>query len=432
LGKHGFVKVGVLLVVSVLALSVVVQTADAAVLENVTSWSWDHIAEVNSVAVGDVDKDGKAEIVTGGHCYPDPTVAQLCIWNGATLTLETVKTWSWGDSTFINSVAIGDVDGDGWTEIVTGGYYDDGTRRVAQLCVWSWNNVVLMLDKVQTWFWTGNTAINSIAIGDVDGDGNLEIVTGGYYDDGSRNVAQLCVWNWNGGAMILENVRTWYWGHNTAVSAVAVGDVDGDGGMEIVTGGGYWDGENPAESQLCVWSGASLAFEKVKTFHWGYSDNGIWCIAIGNVDNDASMEIVTGSSYWDGPSYGLLCVWSGLTLGLESYTTWGTSVHIYGVSLGDVDGDGKAEIVTGGTVYNGSYMVFQLCVWSTVWGTYSMVLENNQTWLWGNSASVNSVAIGDVDGGGLKEIITGGEYFDGWGGGWIAQLCVWEIGGSIL
>ena len=46
--------------------------------------------------------------------------------------------------------------------------------------------------------------INSVAVGDVDGDGQVEVVTGGFYDDGVRNVAQLCVWS--GSSLVLENV----------------------------------------------------------------------------------------------------------------------------------------------------------------------------------------------------------------------------------
>ena len=122
----------------------------------------------------------------------------------AELTSENVRTWYWTDDTIVESIASGDVDGDGQTEIVTGGYYDDGTRYVAQLCVW--NGATLALENVRTWYWTGGTRVYSVAVGNVDGDAQTEIVTGGHYSDGTRNVAQLCVWN--GATLTLENVKT--------------------------------------------------------------------------------------------------------------------------------------------------------------------------------------------------------------------------------
>ena len=71
-------------------------------------------------------------------------------------------------------------------------YHNDGTRNRAQLCVW--DGSTLALEEVTTWYWTGNTYINSVAVADVDGDGQTEIVTGGLcYVFPNRN-AQLCVW----------------------------------------------------------------------------------------------------------------------------------------------------------------------------------------------------------------------------------------------
>ena len=194
-------------------------------LQNVESWYWTSNTQARYVATADVDSDGHNETVTAGY-YNDGSrdVAQLCVWNGATGALKNVRTWYWVDNTVINSMALGDVDNDGDVEIVTGGSFYDGSRDNAQLCVW--NGATLALENVKTWYWTGDTSINSLALGDVDGDGKVEIVTGGYYVAGPK-IAQLCIWD--GSTLNFENVKTWYWTGDTSINSLALGDVDGDG-----------------------------------------------------------------------------------------------------------------------------------------------------------------------------------------------------------
>ena len=79
-------------------------------------------------------------------------------------------------------------------EIVTGGSYFDGTRWVAQLHVW--NGATLAVEEVQAWYWTSQTLkyvllLSVMLMAMV----LIEIVTGGSYNDGTRWIAQLLVWN---------------------------------------------------------------------------------------------------------------------------------------------------------------------------------------------------------------------------------------------
>ncbi len=106
------------------------------------------------------------------------------------------------------------------------------------------------MDRLAGWYWAGNTAIKSVAIGDVDSDGQPELVTGGQYNDGSRDVAQLKIWS--GSSIAFENVKTWYWTGNTTINSLSVVDVNGDSSTEIVAGGTFYDGTR-LNSQLTVW-----------------------------------------------------------------------------------------------------------------------------------------------------------------------------------
>ena len=151
-------------------------------------------------------------------------------------------------NTVVNSVALGDVDGDGQVEVVTGGYFNDNTRNVAQLIEWTGSS--LAVDRLQSWYWYGNTVVNSVALGDVDGDGQVEVVTGGYFNDNTRNVAQLI--EWTGSSLAVDRLQSWYWTNNTVINSVCIGDVDNDSKTEVVTGGYFNDGSRLV-SQLTVW-----------------------------------------------------------------------------------------------------------------------------------------------------------------------------------
>jgi hypothetical protein len=403
-------------ITALLSLTILASPASAIVVQDSVSWFWYSDTSASSVASGDVDNDGSQEIVTGGY-YNDGTrwVAQLVVWDAATLAVENVRFWYWNFDTQIMSVAIGNVDADADVEIVTGGSYFDGTRWVAQLVVWT--GATLAFENVRTWYWTGDTQIASVKIANVDADADVEIVTGGSYFDGTRDNAQLVVWT--GATLAFENVRTWYWTSNTYIESIAVANVDGDVETEIVTGGSYFDGTQ-YNAQLVVWSGVALALENVKSWYWT-SNTYIESVVAGNVDADADVEIVTGGSFNNGAlDNAQLVVWTGASLALENVKTWTNGPYraaITSLAYGDVNNDAIVDIVTGGTQFDGIRSNAQITIQPG-----STLLGNTGTnWYTTSETNIESIAIGNI--GGSNYIISSGSHYDLFRSN--AQLVVW-------
>ena len=272
---------------------------------------------VSSIFINDVDKDGAPEIVTAGRASNDfQSSAQLCIWqwDGSRLDLKKNVEWCAMKDAYAYSVYAYDLNNDGETEIVTGGYDNDLTNSSGQLRVWHWNGEELNVEANVEWRMVegvygvtisgnpmGNTVVNNLKVEDVDDDGVPEIVTGGWTYDGEKFNAQLRIWNWNGHAFILEKSHEWITEDITEVKAISINDVDDDGKLEVVTSGltsvyGSFNNTEatPDAAQLRVWNWNSNTLTLKQTEDWTIGDGVVaWNVATGDVDKDGTVEIVT-------------------------------------------------------------------------------------------------------------------------------------------
>jgi WD40 repeat protein len=169
-----------------------------------------------------------------------------------------------------------------------------------------------------------------------------------------------------------------------------VGDVNGDHFADIIAGAG-------SGGQVKVWSGrdgAELAsFQAVSPGH----RRGIH-VAAGDLDGDGRAEVIVGIG---GKKGGQVRVLDGLD-GEEwrRFTAFPGSSYRGGVSVaaGDVDGDGRAEIIAGQSWRRGGMAVFHV-------GEDSIIQTQRIKSGDGSARRGVEIAAGDVTGDGRAELV---------------------------
>ena len=173
------------------------------------------------------------------------------------------------------------------------------------------------------------------AVGDVDGDGSMEVL----WSVGGNSTGPDFLFVADPIAGIeWQNVHL-----DGPLSAVAVGDVDDDGENEIVmasfeSNSGYADGVISifdATTHELEWQSTDLP--NIDTWH------GINSVRIADVDNDGETEFVIATSDLHD---GLVQVYNGRTHMLEGQSANYDHFDVFtAVEVADVDGDGTTEII---------------------------------------------------------------------------------------
>ncbi|OQY27229.1 MAG: hypothetical protein B6244_11210, partial [Candidatus Cloacimonetes bacterium 4572_55] len=169
-----------------------------------------------SVAFGDVDGDGNLDIAVGNSW------AQNVVYRNNGSDFSTLTPWNFGTgNNYTESVAFGDVDGDGYLDLAVGNRYQQNVV---------YRNNGTDFSTLPSWnFGTGSENTRSVAFGDVDGNGDLDIAVGNY--DSQQNV----VYRNNGSDF--TTLTPWNFGTgNDYTESVAFGDVDGDGDLDVAVG----------------------------------------------------------------------------------------------------------------------------------------------------------------------------------------------------
>jgi hypothetical protein len=261
----------------------------------------------------------------------------------------------------------GDVNGDGFSDIIVGASEfdkisgrDEGKAYVYQYFP---NRIV---DYNETWSYIGEgeynyTGCDIASAGDVNGDGYEDLLVGSYRYYDYKGKVEL----FHGSASGLGSIPDWiYYGENYGdyfgYSLSSAGDFNADGFDDVIIGAyGY----NSEEGKIYIFFGSNKGLSNSPDFTEDGSFSGGrygYCVSsAGDVNGDGFSDVVVGTPYqssltgrvylYYGFDTGFISTISGWYDTGESGTTgqFGYSVS----SAGDVNGDGCSDILVGAPYY---------------------------------------------------------------------------------
>ena len=321
-----------------------------------------------SVALGDVNGDGKLDLVTAN--YGANSVTVLLGNRDGTFTAAAGSPVAVGTGPVF--VALGDLNGDGKLDLVTGNINS--------------NNVTVLLGNGSGTFTAASgspVAVGlspyTVAVGDVNGDGKLDLVTA---NEGSNTVTVL-LGNGDGTFTVAA-------GSPVAVGSfpysVTVGDVNGDGKLDLTT-------VNSGSNNVTVLLGNGDGTFTAPGGSPAVVSNSVFG-ALGDVNGDGKLDLVTAN-------YGSNNVTVLLGNGNGTFTAASGSPVTVGfapnsVALGDVNGDGKLDLV----VANGDSNTLTVML-GIGDGTFTAAAGSPVA----VGSGPHSVALGDLNGDGKLDLV---------------------------
>ncbi len=246
--------------------------------------------------------------------------------------------WEGSDPGYATGGAWADIDGDGALDLVVayGNDMEPGPLAVHYA-------VDGALDDWADWKSEGDAYHGHIAVGDVDGDGFDDVVTALFVGPlGFDSPGGVALYLNQGGA--LSDDPSWQTSQELYCFSVALGDIDNDGDLDLAaaTGEPYYHDPEPD----LLWLNQEGWFEDPPAWQ-SDDDSHSMDVAFADIDNDGALDLAFARD--GGPHAVYLNQGSGLDASLPATTpdlqAPGGSFEGNTVDFGDVDGDGWLDLV---------------------------------------------------------------------------------------
>lgn len=283
-------------------------------------WQSDSTTCTLSVAWGDVNGDGYLDLATG-------LIGQSRVYTNTNGLLGTTPAWEAITSTRTVEVAWGDMDDDGDLDLAMANWGQD----------WVYQNEAGQLGATPIWESAYIEDTNHVAWGDYDSDGDLDLATAIWA--GQAGIFE------NSGTM-LNRTQDWWLDEVLPSNQVTFSDFDNDGDLDVAFA---ISGNREAENRIYINRASPLE----KNARWSSAaPNNTNAIAWGDVDGDGDLDMAAANNGQP------VMVYANISGTVEMTPTWQSDLVMTSVSVawGDVDSDGDLDLAVGGYEANQLYL----------------------------------------------------------------------------
>jgi VCBS repeat protein/FG-GAP repeat protein len=187
--------------------------------------------------------------------------------------------------------------------------------------------------------------VERLAAADLNGDGHLDLAVGGFLDSNNVTYVSILINDGTGGFAVPVTYEAAPGAFPSARTRVALRDLDNDGDVDLISGGSYDNGPVSSGAITVRRNGGQGSFGPHEAYSVGDYVSDPWSLATADLNGDGFMDIIASTPSGRATD-GYVVLLSNGTGSFGAAAYYEAEQWTYAVTAFDGDADGDVDVVT--------------------------------------------------------------------------------------